>query len=246
MTSIGILGSEGRMGRAIAALLGGEGAAECAGGSGRGDDPAELAGRCDVLVDFSVPDALEANLAAARAADTPILIGTTGLGEAHSVLMAEAAGEIALLQAANTSLGVNLLAHLVREAASRLGEEWDIEIAEMHHRHKKDAPSGTALLLGEAAAAGRGTTLGETAEQGRAGLTGPRTAGAIGFASLRGGTVAGDHTAIFGGEGERLELTHRAETREIFARGAIRAALWLAGRNPGRYWMSDVLGLPAR
>lgn len=243
MTSIGILGSEGRMGRAIAALLGQEKAAQCAGGSGRDDDPAKLAADCDVLVDFSAPGALEAHLQAARTAGIPILIGTTGLGEAHQAMIDEAAGEIAVLHAANTSLGVNLLAHLVREAAARLGEEWDIEIAEMHHRHKVDAPSGTALLLGEAAAGARGTSLGETAEEGRAGLNCERTAGAIGFASLRGGSVAGEHTVIFAGEGERLELTHRAETREIFARGAIRAAVWLAGREPGRYAMGDVLGL---
>ncbi|MCA1749103.1 MAG: 4-hydroxy-tetrahydrodipicolinate reductase [Parasphingopyxis sp.] len=243
MTGIGILGSEGRMGRAIAALLDSERAARCAGGIGREGSPEELARRCDVLVDFSAPDALEAHLAAARTAGTPMLVGTTGLSQAHQTLLDEAAGKIAVLQAANTSLGVNLLAHLVREAAARLGEEWDIEIAEMHHRHKKDAPSGTALLLGEAAAEGRGTTLGEVAEQGRAGLDCERTEGAIGFASLRGGSVAGEHTVIFAGEGERLELAHRAESREIFARGAIRAAVWLAEQKPGRYAMADVLEL---
>jgi 4-hydroxy-tetrahydrodipicolinate reductase len=242
MTDIGIFGSAGRMGQAITTLLKACGAGH-AGGADIGDDAAGLAEASDVLVDFSAPDALDSHLAAARMARTPILIGTTGLGEAHHALIDEAAREIAVLQAANTSLGVNLLAHLVRDAASRLGSDWDIEIVEMHHRHKIDAPSGTALLLGEAAAAGRGTTLGEVAEQGRAGLTGPRADGAIGFASLRGGSVPGDHMAVFATEGERLELGHRAETREIFARGAIKAALWLADKSPGRYSMADVLGL---
>ncbi len=242
MTKIGIIGSEGRMGRAIAAQLETLGAGH-AGGVDAGGDVGALAEASDALVDFSTPAALEANLAAARAASTPILVGTTGLGEAHHGLIDQAAGAIAVLQAANTSLGVNLLAHLVGEAAARLGEDWDIEIVEMHHRHKVDAPSGTALLLGEAAAKARGATLGEVAEQGRAGLTGPRADGAIGFASLRGGSVAGDHMVVFAGEGERLELGHRAESRDIFARGAIKAALWLADRPAGRYAMADMLGL---
>jgi 4-hydroxy-tetrahydrodipicolinate reductase len=141
------------------------------------------------------------------------------------------------------SLGVNLLAHLVREAAARLGEEWDIEIAEMHHRHKADAPSGTALMLGAAAAAGRGVDLATVSDRGRDGITGARAAGHIGFAALRGGSVAGDHLVVLAAEGERIELGHRAETRAIFARGAIKAALWLHGRPPGRYSMNDVLGV---
>lgn len=242
MSSIGIFGSEGRMGRAIAALIESCGASH-AGGIDQGGDAAALAEAADILVDFSTPDALDAHLAAARNAGTPILIGTTGLGEAHHAAIDEAAKHIAVLQAANTSLGVNLLAHLVRDAASRLGPDWDIEIVEMHHRHKVDAPSGTALLLGEAAAKGRGTSLADIAEPGRAGRTGPRAEGAIGFASLRGGSVAGDHQAIFATDGERIELGHRAENRDIFARGAIRAALWLDGMPAGRYVMTDVLGL---
>jgi 4-hydroxy-tetrahydrodipicolinate reductase len=141
------------------------------------------------------------------------------------------------------SLGVNLLAHLVSEAAARLGEDWDIEIVEMHHRHKVDAPSGTALLLGEAAAAGRGVDLARVSDRGRDGITGARTVGDIGFAALRGGSVAGDHMVVLAAEGERIELGHRAETRAIFARGAIRAALWLHGRPAGRYTMNDVLGI---
>lgn len=229
------------MGQTIAALLGGD--AGHAGGVDADGDVAGLASQSDVLVDFSAPGALETNLAAARAAGTPIVIGTTGLGEAHHALIDDAAKDIAVLQAANTSLGVNLLAHLVRDAAARLGPEWDIEIVEMHHRHKVDAPSGTALLLGDAAATGRETTLGEVAEEGRAGLDCARTEGAIGFASLRGGSVAGDHQVILAADGERIELGHRAESREIFARGAIKAARWLAEKPAGRYTMGDVLGL---
>ncbi|RZL52056.1 MAG: 4-hydroxy-tetrahydrodipicolinate reductase, partial [Sphingomonas sp.] len=143
----------------------------------------------------------------------------------------------------NTSLGVTLLAQLVREAAERLGTDWDIEIVESHHRHKVDAPSGTAILLGEAAAAGRGTTLSELRVDGRAGLTGARTEGTIGMSSLRGGSIIGDHTVVFASEGERIELSHLAQDRSIFAKGAVRAALWIAGQPAGRYRMGDVLGL---
>lgn len=241
MTRIGIIGSKGRMGQTIAALL--EDRDELAGGGDAGDDIDALAETSDVLVDFSAPAALEGNLTAAREAGTPIVIGTTGLGEVHHEQIDAAAKNIAILQAANTSLGVNLLAHLVRNAAARLDADWDIEIVEMHHRHKVDAPSGTALLLGEVAAAGRKQSLGEVAEKGRAGLDCARTEGAIGFASLRGGSVAGDHQVIFASEGERIELGHRAESREIFARGAIKAARWLADMPAGRYVMGDVLGL---
>ena len=200
-------------------------------------------GRPDVFVDFSAPEALGNHVQAALDAAKPIVIGTTGLTEDHQRLIDEASTRIAVLQAANTSLGVNLLAHLVRETAARLGEEWDIEIVEMHHRHKVDAPSGTALLLGRAAAEGRCVELGAVSDRGRDGITGPRAPGHIGFAALRGGSVAGDHQVIFATEGERIELGHRAESREIFARGAIQAALWLKDRPAGRYRMTDVLGL---
>ncbi len=242
MTSIGIYGSNGRMGRAIATIAEGEGAS-VAGGVDAGGDPLPLAQRADVLVDFSTPAALEPHLAAAVAARTPIVIGTTGLLATHQALIEQAADEIAVLQTGNTSLGVTLLNILVREAAARLGPDWDIEIAEMHHRHKVDAPSGTALLLGEAAAAGRGTRLAEVRVDSRAGLVGARSEGTIGFASLRGGSVVGDHMVVFAGEGERIEIGHRGEDRSIFARGAVKAALWLAGRAPGRYAMAEVLGL---
>jgi 4-hydroxy-tetrahydrodipicolinate reductase len=200
-------------------------------------------GRADVFVDFSAPDALDQNLESARAAGKPILIGTTGLSDTHQSLIDAAAAEIAVLHAANTSLGVNLLAHLVRETAARLGADWDIEIAEMHHRMKADAPSGTALLLGRAAAEGRGVDLDAASDRARDGITGPRKSGDIGFAALRGGTVAGEHQVIFAGEGERIELGHRAESRAVFAHGALAAALWLAGKPAGHYDMADVLGL---
>ena len=242
MTKIGIFGSNGRMGRAIAAVIA-ESDAISAGGADRGDDFGPLAARSDVLVDFSSPAALAGHLAAAQAAGTAIVIGTTGLGLEHHAAIDAAARSIPVLQAANTSLGVNLLAHLVRETAARLGTDWDIEIVEMHHRHKVDAPSGTGLLLGNAAAAGRGVDLAEFAVRSRDGITGERPEGAIGFGVLRGGSVAGDHQVIFAGEGERIELGHRAESRVIFAQGAVKAALWLAGKPAGRYAMTDMLGL---
>jgi len=239
---IGIIGSAGRMGQAISAAIADAGE-ELAGGIDQGGDPAALAAVSDVLVDFSSPHALEANLDAAAAAGVPILVGTTGLEERHHFLIDDAAQKVAVLQTGNTSLGVTLLAHLVREAASRLGEDWDIEIVETHHRMKVDAPSGTALLLGEAAAAGRGVALAGNAERGRDGITGRREAGAIGFASLRGGTVAGDHTVHFLSDNERLAFSHLAENRAIFAKGAVRACQWLIGKGPGRYGMAQVLGL---
>ena len=242
MARIGIIGSEGRMGQAIAALLA-EGEHQLAGGADQPGDAASVADRSDVLVDFSSPQALEANLHAAIGAGIPIVVGTTGLSERHHVAIDHAAHAIAVLQTGNTSLGVTLLAHLVCEAAAKLGAQWDIEIVEMHHRMKVDAPSGTALLLGEAAATGRGIPLVTNSERGRDGTAEPRGEGTIGFASLRGGTVAGDHSVIFAGPEERLTLAHSAENRTIFARGAVRAAEWLIGRERGRYTMAQVLGL---
>lgn len=231
MTSIGLFGASGRMGSAIA-----EAAADR-------DDVSIVDESCDVFVDFSAPDALQRNLDAAVEAGKPIVIGTTGLDQAHQHLIDDAATRIAVLQAANMSLGVNLLAHLVRQTAERLGEDWDIEIVEMHHRHKVDAPSGTALLLGRAAADGRGADLDQVSERGRDGMSGPRKPGDIGFAALRGGSVAGDHQVIFASDDERIELGHRAESRAIFARGAVAAAIWIEDKPAGRYSMNDVLGL---
>ena len=240
-TKFGIIGSAGRMGHALVAAIAEAGAVH-AGGIDQGGDLAALAAGSDVLVDFSHPAALEANLDAAVTAGIPIVVGTTGLEERHLWLCDHAAQAIPVLQTGNTSLGVAMLVHLVREAALRLDADWDIEIVEMHHRRKIDAPSGTALMLGAAAAEAREIRLHEASERGRDGIHGARVRGAIGFASLRGGTVAGDHSAIFAGEDERIVLSHVAENRSIFARGAVRAALWLIGQRPGRYSMAEVLG----
>ncbi len=230
------------MGQALVAAISDAGLFH-AGGIDQGGDLAALAIASDVLVDFSAPGALEATLEMCVAARKPIMIGTTGLEERHHWLIDDAAADIAVLQTGNTSLGVNMLAALVQQAASRLGPDWDIEIAEMHHRMKVDAPSGTALLLGEAAAKGRGIQLSDASISGRDGITGARPDGAIGFASLRGGSVVGDHSVILAGSGESITLSHRAESRDIFARGALKAAVWLTGQQPGRYAMPDVLGL---
>lgn len=230
------------MGQALARAIE-EAGHSIAGGVDQGEQSGPLATECDALIDFSSPAALEANLAAARVAGVPILIGTTGLEESHHAAIDSAAQAIPVLQTGNTSLGVNVLAHLVRKAAETLGPDWDIEIVEMHHRHKVDAPSGTALLLGEAAAKGRGIALAGNTESGRDGMTGARAEGAIGFAALRGGTVAGDHSVILAGNEERITLSHNAENRMIFARGAVKGANWLIGKRAGRYTMNDVLGL---
>ena len=194
----------------------------------------------DVLVDFSTPAALQQSLDRAVTARVPLLIGTTGLDELADRRIAEAAKDIAILRAANTSLGVALLADLVERAAKVLGpDSWDIEIVEAHHNQKADAPSGTAIHLGEAAKRGRGTAPAD--ERGRDGTGLKREAGAIGYAAIRGGTVAGDHDVMFLGTGERLILSHRAESRAIFARGALAAARFLHGRPAGLYSMQDVI-----
>lgn len=242
MAQFGIIGSKGRMGQALVRAIDEAGHA-FAGGVDQGEHPGPLAINSEVLVDFSSPAALADNLAAARIAGIPVLIGTTGLEDEHHDLIESAAQVIPVLQTGNTSLGVNLLAHLVQTAAEKLGPDWDIEILEMHHRHKVDAPSGTAKLLGIAAAEGRGIALDENSESGRDGITGARKEGAIGFAALRGGTVAGDHSVILAGDQERITLSHQAEDRMIFARGAVKGAGWLIGKAPGRYTMNDVLGL---
>jgi 4-hydroxy-tetrahydrodipicolinate reductase len=230
------------MGHALADAIEDAGHEFCVGVE-RGGDPLPLLRQCEVAVDFSSPDALARNLKAACAANIPILVGTTGLEQSDFVALAEAAKTIPVLQTGNTSLGINLLAHLVSQAAQRLGPDWDIEVLEMHHRMKVDAPSGTAKLLGEAAAKARGIDLTDNMESGRHGQTGERRKGAIGFATLRGGTVAGEHSVILAGHEERITLSHSAENRAIFARGAVRGAEWLIGKPAGRYTMGDVLGL---
>ena len=241
MARIGIIGSKAAWARRLPPRS--PPRASSTGGIDVGGDPLALARASDVLVDFSSPAALEANLDAAVAAGVAIVVGTTGLAERHHFLIDDAAESIAVLQTGNTSLGVTMLAWLVHEAAARLGPDWDIEIVETHHRHKLDAPSGTAVLLGEAAAAGRGIELAVNSARGRDGITGARPAGTIGFASLRGGEVAGDHTVHFLADHEHLSLRHHAENRTIFAAGAVRAAQWLLGKPAGRYTMPEVLGL---
>ena len=193
----------------------------------------------DVLVDFSAPSALQASLDRALSAGVPILVGTTGLDDLAERRIATAAQEVAILRAANTSLGVAVLADLVERAAAVLGAGWDIEIQDVHHRMKADSPSGTALALGEAAARGRGSK--QIAERGRDGTGLKRGDGAIGYAALRGGTVVGDHDVHFLGPDERLILSHRAESRAIFARGALAGARFLVGRPAGLYSMRDVI-----
>lgn len=255
---IGVLGAGGRMGGEIIAALADEPRAILVGGVERPGHPAcgrligdglivcanatPVAVKAEVLIDFTEPAALAEHLRAAVAGKAAILIGTTGLGPGHQQAIDAAARDVAVLQTANTSLGISLLASLVRRAAQALGPEWDIEIVEMHHRHKRDAPSGTALLLGEAAAAGRGGTLDRLRLPPAEERAEARRAGGIGFASLRGGSVAGTHDVVIAGEGERLVLGHVAESRAVFARGAIAAALWLAGRPAGRYRMEDMFG----
>lgn len=208
-----------------------------------GDDPLPLFARADGVIDFTNPATTLAAAELAAQARIVHIIGTTGLSPADDEKIAAAARHAVIVKSGNMSLGVNLLAALVRQAAKALDLGYDIEIVEMHHRHKVDAPSGTALLLGRAAADGRGVALDDVSVRVRDGHTGPREPGTIGFATLRGGSVVGDHVVILAGEGERIELGHRAENRDIFARGALKAALWARGRKPGLHTMADVLGL---
>jgi 4-hydroxy-tetrahydrodipicolinate reductase len=261
-----VTGAAGRMGRMLiktiqetpGAVL--SGALEREGSSALGEDAGLLAGcgkadvaisvdplvailNADGILDFSTPAATMEFAALAAQARIVHVIGTTGLVTEDLARISAAARHAPIVRSGNMSLGVNLLAALTRRVARALGEDFDIEIVEMHHRMKVDAPSGTALLLGEAAAEGRGIALNERSTRVRDGYTGPRRVGDIGFASLRGGTVIGDHVVMFAGESERIELTHRAVDRSVFARGALRAALWAHGRKAGLYSMADVLGL---
>jgi len=261
-----VAGAGGRMGRALTkliaetpglALAGGVEPAQSgligqdvlalaglpAGGVPISADLALLARRADAILDFTTPAASVGFAAVAAATGIVHVIGTTGLSTADEAAIEAAAQRTAIVKSGNMSLGVNLMAALVRRVAATLDPGFDIEIVEIHHRHKVDAPSGTALLLADAAARGRDVDLATARLAARDGHTGPRPAGAIGFAALRGGSVVGDHSVIFAGPEERLELTHRAEARSIFARGALTAALWARGKPPGLYAMADVLGL---
>ena len=207
------------------------------------DDAVEAIARAQAVIDFTSPAATVEFAALAAQARAVHVIGTTGLEAGDLARIAAAARHATIIRAGNMSLGVNLLLGLTRKVAQALGPEFDIEIVEMHHRHKVDAPSGTALMLGEAAAEGRGVALADVSDRGRDGITGAREPGHIGFSAVRGGDVVGEHDVIFAGPGERVILRHVATDRAIFARGALHAALWGQGKAPGEYTMADVLGL---
>jgi 4-hydroxy-tetrahydrodipicolinate reductase len=265
---LAIAGAAGRMGRVLTRIVHESEGLEVAGGleakgSGHvghdmgllagigeigvtvGDSPLDLFARIDGVLDFTAPAATVALAELSAQARIVHVIGTTGLSAADEGRLKAAARHARIVKSGNMSLGVNLLSALVRQAAARLGEEFDIEIVEMHHRHKVDAPSGTALLLGQAAAAGRHIDLAARSIRSRDGYTGPRPKGDVGFAALRGGSVIGDHTVVFAGPDERIELAHKAQSRDIFAHGAVKAARWAFDKKPGYYDMSDVLGLKA-
>ncbi|WP_298435828.1 4-hydroxy-tetrahydrodipicolinate reductase [uncultured Jannaschia sp.] len=220
---------------------------EALGGAARGvpvtDDPIEVVARAQAVIDFTTPAATVAMSELCAQARAVHVVGTTGLGVDDIAALDRAARHATVIRAGNMSLGVNLLTQLVRQVAAALDDEYDIEIVEAHHRHKVDAPSGTALMLGEAAAEGRGVALDAVSDRGRDGMTGGRGRGTIGFHAIRGGDVVGDHDVIFAADGERVVLRHLATDRSVFARGAIKAALWGQGKGPGAFDMMDVLGL---
>ncbi|WP_422364374.1 4-hydroxy-tetrahydrodipicolinate reductase [Pyruvatibacter mobilis] len=263
---IAVTGAAGRMGQALIEAITATdgcvvaGAVERTGHEALGKDAGELAGvgrldvqvtdqaldvfaAVDAVLDFTAPAATVEFADLAAQARIVHVIGTTGFTSDHEARLEAAARHATLVRAGNMSLGVNLLTALTRRVAQALDADWDIEIVEMHHRHKVDAPSGTALMLGDAAAQGRGVSLDDVADRGRDGQTGARTRGDIGFAALRGGSVVGEHSAIFAAEKERIVLSHIAEDRSIFARGAVKAAQWGQGKGPGSFSMLDVLGL---
>ena len=266
LPGIVIIGGSGRMGRMLietvqasdaARLVGvteraghdwiGRDLGACLGGADNGvpvvGDLIDVAGKAQAIIDFSTPEATVANAELAAQARAVHVIGTTGLSEADLTKIAAAARHAPIIRAGNMSLGVNLLVQLTRKVAAALDEDFDIEVIEAHHRHKVDAPSGTALMLGEAAAEGRGVKLDDTKDSGRDGITGARKRGDIGFSAIRGGDVVGEHDVVFAADGERIVLRHLATDRAIFARGAVKAALWGQDKSPGEYDMMDVLGL---
>jgi 4-hydroxy-tetrahydrodipicolinate reductase len=207
------------------------------------DDTSKLFEEADAVIDFTAPTASVAHAKLAAEYGKILVIGTTGLSNEEQAEISACGDKAVIVQGANMSLGVNLLAQLTKKVAAILDDEFDIEVLEMHHHHKVDAPSGTALLLGKAAAAGRDVDHDSVADRGRDGITGARKRGDIGYAVLRGGNVVGDHTVMFAAENERIELTHKAGDRSIFARGAVRAAIWAKDKSAGNYDMMDVLGL---
>ena len=266
MTRIAVFGATGRMGQTLVGLIADDtnlqlvGAATEPGHDAIGSDAGILAGvqelgvvltddasvavsGADVAIDFTLPAALPGNVAACVEHDVALVIGTTGITDADHVALESAAESIALLYGRNMSVGVNVLTELARLASKALGMDYDIEINEAHHRLKVDAPSGTALQLGESVATGRGVTLESVAVFDRHGVGEARAPGSIGFSSVRAGSIVGDHTVLFAADEEIIELRHRALDRSVFARGALRAAVWVAGRQSGLYSMKDVLGL---
>lgn len=272
MARIAVLGAGGRMGKALVRLIVAGGEHQLVGALGEAGDPAlgrdagQLAGMdplgvcltanldealdgagagSQVVIDFTAPAVTARHAQACAAGGRALVVGTTGLGAAEMTALQAAAARVPVLHARNMSLGITVLTELVRQAATLLGPDFDVEITEAHHRDKKDAPSGTALQLGEAAAAARGRPLQDLAVYGRAGLAaGGRPNGAIGFAAIRAGTIVGEHTVLLAGAEEQLELTHRATDRALFARGALRAAGWLVGKPARLYTLREVLGLP--
>lgn len=268
-TQIGVLGCTGRMGKMILqAIAADSGVALASAGirpgsalenrdvnalglsDAEGLGPVPLSSdlpavfrAAEAVIDFTLPEPTLCHVEIAAETGTPIIIGTTGLDNSQERRLEELSERVAIVYAPNMSLGVNLLLAVVEQVAAALDPDWDIEIVEMHHNKKVDAPSGTAIGLGRAAAAGRGEVFDQVATLSREGHTGPRERGTIGFATLRGGDVIGEHSVIFAGSGERIELGHRAGGRQIFANGAVKAAKWAAGKNPGLYTMKDVLGL---
>jgi len=265
-TRIGVVGCGGRMGRMLLAEIAAREGCALAGGCAKpgsgyinqdigelagvgrlgisvGDNAEKLIGDSDVVIEFTTPAATATHAAQAAGLGKAMVIGTTGLSAEEGEAVRRAARSVPIVWAPNMSLGINLLFGLVEEVSRRLGPDWDVEIMEMHHRGKVDAPSGTALALGRAVATGREVEFEEVQQRGRDGITGPRRSGDIGFAALRGGDAVGDHHVVFAGAGERLELIHRATSRSIYAKGAVQAALWVVGRPPGLYGLKEVLGL---
>lgn len=257
---VGILGCMGRMGQAILAEVQNAHGVVFVAGSEIVSHPAigqsvpgteipladtaeHVFHEADVVIDFTPPGQTALHASLASSTGTPLVVGTTGMTEADDHALTRASETVAVIQAGNYSLGVNLMMALVRDAAKRLDEDWDIEIVEMHHKHKVDAPSGTALMLGEAVAEGRGKALDDLRTKAREGITGDREPGSVGFSALRGGSVIGEHDVIFASENERLTISHKAENRGLFAAGAVKAAQWLAARAAGRYSMADLLDL---
>ncbi len=265
-TGIAVMGASGRMGQMLIKLVNdndtahlvavteraghdwaGRDLGACMGGAATGvmvhADPIDAIVNAQAVIDFTSPDATVAHAQLTAQARCVHVIGTTGMDDSHHQALTHASRHATIIQAGNMSLGVNLLMQITKQVAAALDEDFDIEVIEAHHHHKVDAPSGTALMLGQAAAEGRGIDLNVAKDSGRDGITGARQRGHIGFSAIRGGDIVGEHDVLFAGQGERITLRHVATDRAIFARGALKAALWGQGKGPGRFDMLDVLGM---